>query len=81
MTLKETGECLEKLYSGSNNLSRAYDVVYELLRGKNRDKLLSHYYVNFKTMFEELRVLSDLRKDATSVGKNRYSYVLGEFAI
>jgi len=35
---KRDVKCPKKLYSGSNNLNRAYDVVLELLQGEKRDK-------------------------------------------
>ena len=67
LIVKEMWECLEELYSGSNNLNKVYDVVHELFWGKKADKPLSQYYTDFKIAFEELRVLFiyRLEKDAT----------------
>jgi len=34
--VKEMWECVEELYSGSNNLNRAYDVIQKLLWAKRK---------------------------------------------
>ena len=44
-------------------MNMAYNVVQELLCGKEDDEPISQYYADFKMTFEELRVLFPISTD------------------
>jgi len=52
-TVKEMWNYLEELYSGKNNLNRAFDVIQEMFRSKKGNKILSQHYADFNMIYEE----------------------------
>lgn len=45
--------CDGKLYLGSINLDKGYDIIYELFKGKKKARPLLQFYRDFKRLWEE----------------------------